>query len=137
MPYLSQINDTDYSKSNLISNNMKLFQTTFIVTISIISSAQSLSYLSLFGGRSLHDFFRLADSDDNGEIDRDESKMAASKIGPDWFEENEIENIFNKIDLNGNGVIDFDEFKEESPKVLKANLRKLAKKKGGCMGWFI
>jgi len=92
---------------------------------------------SPIGERAIRDMFTIADIDGDGEISKEELKVAVSKIGFTWLGDKQIDGIFKRADLNGDGVIDFEEFKEETPKILKTNLVKLAKKNGGDMGWLV
>ena len=92
---------------------------------------------SAVGERAIRDMFTIADIDGDGEISKGELKVAVSKIGFTWLGDKQIDGIFKRADLNGDGVIDFEEFKKETPKILKTNLVKLAKKNGGDMGWLV
>jgi len=51
------------------------------------------------------------------------------------LKEKQTEKIFERADLDGNGTICIDEFKKETPKTLKTNLVKLAKKNGNDLGF--
>jgi len=92
---------------------------------------------SSIGERAIRDMFTIADIDGDGEISKEELKVAVSKIGFTWLGDKQIDGIFKRADLNGDGVIDFEEFKKETPKILKTNLVKLAKKNGDEMGWLV
>merc|ERR1712176_915575 len=84
-----------------------------------------------FGVSAMKRLFKLADTNKDGTICKEELKVAVNKLGFDWIDEKQIDGIFARADKDGNGVLDVDEFIAECPKLLKTNLVKLAKKNGG------
>ena len=109
----------------------------FISTHSNVIKDFVATHPSAVGERAIRDMFTIADIDGDGEISKGELKVAVSKIGFTWLGDKQIDGVFKRADLNGDGVIDFEEFKKETPKILKTNLVKLAKKNGGDMGWLV
>jgi len=57
----------------------------------------------------IHDVFKMFDTDDSGDIDVAELKMAMAMLDPDLKEE-EVEELMAELDVDGNGTIEFDEF---------------------------
>ena len=81
--------------------------------------------------------FAIVDKDGNGSIDKEELALAFETLGFSWLKEKETDKIFKRADKDKNGEIDFDEFVAETPKTLKTNLVKLAKKNGDEMGFLV
>jgi len=95
------------------------------------------TYDSEFGTNVLVKLFAIADKDGNGTIDKQELAIAFETLGFSWLKEKETAKIFKRADKDSNGEIDFDEFVKETPKTLKTNLVKLAKKNGDEMGFLV
>jgi len=90
---------------------------------------------SEFGNRVLKVLFSLADKDGDGTIDEEELTQALKALGFDFLNEKQISSIFNRADGDKNGKLDFEEWEKAAPKLLKANLTKLAKKNGHDLGF--
>ena len=87
------------------------------------------------GQIALSTLYRLADTDRDGTLDKEEIRIALNKLGFDWLKDKQVSGIVKRADLDENGVVDFDEFLEAAPKTLRTNLVKLAKKNGGDLGF--
>lgn len=87
-----------------------------------------------FGDAVLRSLFRLADKNRDGLISEDELSTALQSLGFSWLQEKQVKGIFKRADLDENGALDMEEWIKESPKTLRTNLIKLAKKNGGDMG---
>lgn len=88
-----------------------------------------------FGRAVMTRLFAIMDKDGNGTLDEQEMALAFEKLGFSWLEEKQVQKILKRADADGNGVLDFDEFAVETPKTLKTNLVKLAKKNGDELGF--
>jgi len=95
------------------------------------------TYDSEFGTNVLVKLFAIVDKDGNGTIDKEELALAFETLGFTWLEEKQTDKIFKRADTDKNGEIDFEEFAKETPKTLKTNLVKLAKKNGDEMGFLV
>jgi len=78
--------------------------------------------------------FEQADKDGNGVIDKAELMEAMEKLNFSWMDEKRIDKLIKKADKNDNEVLEYEEFAASSPKFLKQNLLKLAKKNGADLG---
>merc|ERR1712125_15587 len=87
------------------------------------------------GKIALSTLYRLADTDGDGTLSKEEIEIALNKLGFKWLNEKQINGIVKRADLDENGVVDFEEFLEAAPKTLRTNLVKLAKKNGGELGF--
>ena len=87
------------------------------------------------GQIALSTLYRLADTDGDGTLNKEEIRIALNKLGFDWLKDKQVSGIVKRADLDENGVVDFDEFLEAAPKTLRTNLVKLAKKNGGDLGF--
>jgi len=58
-------------------------------------------------------------------------------LGFKWFGDMQVDKIFAKADANGDSMISLEEFMDETPKLLKVNLIKLAKQNGDDMGLLV
>jgi hypothetical protein len=92
---------------------------------------------SKFGRIALERMFQFADADNSGDITQDEVAAALKALGFDYLSTDQIAGIFKRADLDENGVIDFEEFVRETPKTLRTNLIKLAKKNGNDLGFLV
>jgi len=92
---------------------------------------------SPFGQMVLKRMFEYADKDGNGTLDKDEVRAALRDLGFDFLDEKQINTILNKADGDKNEVIDFEEFVKETPKTLRVNLVKLAKRNGHDLGFLV
>jgi len=64
--------------------------------------------------------FIMFDKDNNGEIDKEELKLAMSSLAGDAApNEEELDQLFDAADVDGNGVIDFSEFLTMMPSTTK------------------
>jgi len=88
-----------------------------------------------FGQTAMERLFSMLDADKNGILDKEEFSKGLKALGFTWLKEKQTEKIFERADLDGNGTICIDEFKKETPKTLKTNLVKLAKKNGNDLGF--
>merc|ERR1719231_1969725 len=92
---------------------------------------------SKFGQLVLRRMFEYADKDGNGTLDKEEVKEALLDLGFDFLDQKQVDTIMKKADSDKNAVIDFEEFVKETPKVLRVNLVKLAKKNGHDLGFLV
>lgn len=90
---------------------------------------------STFGNAVLGALFRVADKDGNGEISKEELKVAVESLGFTWLKDKQIEGLFARADVDGNGSVDVEEWIKFAPKTLRTNLIKLAKKNGNDLGF--
>jgi hypothetical protein len=88
-----------------------------------------------FGKEVLMKLFDIVDRNGDGEIQADELATALESLGFSWLQQKQVLGILERADKDKNGVIDRDEFIEEAPKTLATNLKKLAKKNGGDLGF--
>jgi uncharacterized tellurite resistance protein B-like protein len=89
---------------------------------------------SAFGQIALKTMFEYADKDKDGALSKDEVRDALNDLGFDLDDKN-IDKIMEKADQDGNEVIDFEEFVTQTPRTLRVNLVKLAKKNGHDLGF--
>ena len=75
----------------------------------IIKGRMGLKFLNQKELKLLKDSFKKLDSDNSGEIDKEELEHAISSYGC-GFNSGKVLNFFNDIDKNGTKRIDFDEF---------------------------
>merc|ERR1712087_763552 len=92
---------------------------------------------SKFGKLVLRRMFEYADKDGNGTLDKEEVRAALLDLGFDFVDEKQVSNLMRKADADKNEVIDFEEFVKETPKALRTNLVKLAKKNGHDLGFLV
>ena len=92
---------------------------------------------SKFGQLVLKRMFEYADKDGNGTLDKEEVKSALLDLGFDFMNEKQIEKLLKDADKDQNDVIDFEEFVTATPKALRINLVKLAKKNGHDLGFLV
>ena len=90
-----------------------------------------------FGLFAMVVLFNIIDKNRTGTVEEEEMEDALRALGFSWLQEKHREKIFQRADTDGNGAIDFEEFKSETPKTLKANLVKLAKKNGEALGFLV
>jgi hypothetical protein len=92
---------------------------------------------SAFGQLVLQRMFDYADKDGNGTLDKEELRSALFDLGFDFLDEKQVDKIMNNADKDKNDVIDFEEFVKATPKSLRTNLVKLAKKNGHDLGFLV
>lgn len=92
---------------------------------------------SPFGQLVLRKMFEYADKDGNGSLDKEEVKAALYDLGFDFLDEKQLAKMMDKADADGNDVIDFEEFAKNTPRALRTNLVKLAKKNGHDLGFLV
>lgn len=92
---------------------------------------------SPFGQLVLRRMFEFADKDGNGSLDKEEVRSALNDLGFDFLNAKQVDQIVKRADADQNEVIDFEEFVKETPKVLRTNLVKLAKKNGHDLGFLV
>lgn len=92
---------------------------------------------SSFGETVLKQLFQLVDTDDSGYLDKEELAEALDLLGFKWLGQKDVDKIFKKADYNKDGQISLEEFVQETPKVLKVQLIKLAKQNGADMGLMV
>lgn len=92
---------------------------------------------SKFGQLVLRRMFEYADKDGNGTLDREEVKAALLDLGFDFLDSKQVSTLMKKADSDKNEVIDFEEFVASTPKALRTNLVKLAKKNGHDLGFLV
>merc|ERR1712070_568625 len=93
---------------------------------------------SKFGQIALKSLFEAADKDGNGVLDKEEVRSALLALGFSWSEDDKVvDGIVSRADVDDNEVIDFQEFCEATPKTLRVNLIKLAKKNGDDLGFLV
>jgi len=92
---------------------------------------------SKFGQLVLRRMFEYADKDGNGTLDREEVKAALLDLGFDFVDDKTVGTMMNKFDADKNEVIDFEEFVLNTPRTLRTNLVKLAKKNGHDLGFLV
>merc|ERR1719331_3733092 len=85
---------------------------------------------SQFGQLVLGRMFEYADKDGNGTLDKEEVKAAMHDLGFDFMNQKQIDQLMKSADKDKNEVIDFEEFVKGTPRALRVNLVKLAKKNG-------
>eukprot|EP00567_Pseudictyota_dubia_P016119 CAMPEP_0197435770 /NCGR_PEP_ID=MMETSP1175-20131217/3302_1 /TAXON_ID=1003142 /ORGANISM="Triceratium dubium, Strain CCMP147" /LENGTH=211 /DNA_ID=CAMNT_0042964885 /DNA_START=183 /DNA_END=818 /DNA_ORIENTATION=- len=79
---------------------------------------------------SLVHLFALADTNQDGKLNKEELTAATAKFGFTWLEDNQIESIFRRGESDKEGAMTFVEFVREAPKSLKMNLAKQTKEDG-------
>merc|ERR1712194_440619 len=89
------------------------------------------------GKAVLRQLFHLVDADDSGYLDRRELKVALNVLGFTWLGEGQVDEIFARADTNGDAEISLEEFMDETPKLLKVNLIRLAQQNGDDMGLLV
>eukprot|EP00929_Paragymnodinium_shiwhaense_P085292 TRINITY_DN45708_c0_g2_i1.p1 TRINITY_DN45708_c0_g2~~TRINITY_DN45708_c0_g2_i1.p1 ORF type:complete len:583 (-),score=162.57 TRINITY_DN45708_c0_g2_i1:110-1858(-) len=67
-------------------------------------------------------FFKRLDTDNSGNLTRDEMKQLTHVLG-EYVEENEFETFFTRIDTSGDGTLSFDEFCVWTTELLKRDYR--------------
>jgi len=92
---------------------------------------------SKFGQLVLKRMFDYADKDGNGTLDKEEVRSALLDLGFDFLDEKSVEKLIKNADKDQNDVIDFEEFVQATPKALRINLVKLAKKNGHDLGFLV
>merc|ERR1712199_33349 len=92
---------------------------------------------SKFGQLVLKRMFEYADKDGNGTLDKEEGRSALKDLGFDFLNEKQVEKMLKDADKDQNDVIDFEEFVKATPKALRVNLVKLAKKNGHDLGFLV
>lgn len=92
---------------------------------------------SSFGRIALKRLFEAADVDKSGGLDQQEVAAALKALGFAYLSEAQAAAIFQRADLDENGTVDFEEFCKETPKTLRTNLIKLAKKNGNDLGFLV
>jgi hypothetical protein len=92
---------------------------------------------SEFGQLVLQRMFEYADKDGNGTLDKEEIREALLDLGFDFLDEKQVEKLIKNADADKNDVIDFEEFVAATPKALRINLVKLAKKNGHDLGFLV
>jgi hypothetical protein len=92
---------------------------------------------SEFGQLVLKRMFEYADKDGNGTLDKEEVRIALLDLGFDFLDEKQVEKLIKNADKDQNDVIDFEEFVKATPKALRINLVKLAKKNGHDLGFLV
>ena len=90
-----------------------------------------------FGLFAMVVLFNIIDKNRTGTLEEEEMEEALRALGFSWLKEKHTEKIFKRADTDGNGAIDFEEFAAETPKTLKTNLVKLAKKNGEALGFLV
>merc|ERR1719375_1706426 len=90
-----------------------------------------------FGQIVLKRMFDYADKDGNGTLDKEEVKGALLDLGFDFLDEKQVDKLIKNADQDQNDVIDFEEFVKATPKALRINLVKLAKKNGHDLGFLV
>jgi len=92
---------------------------------------------SEFGQLVLQRMFEYADKDGNGTLDKEEVRSALLDLGFDFLDEKQVAKLIQNADADKNDVIDFEEFVKATPKALRTNLTKLAKKNGHDLGFLV
>jgi len=92
---------------------------------------------SKFGQLVLKRMFEYADKDGNGTLDKEEIQAALLDLGFDFLDEKQVDKLMKNADKDKNDVIDFEEFCTATPKALRVNLVKLAKRNGHDLGFLI
>lgn len=92
---------------------------------------------SPFGRIALKRLFEAADGDGSGGLDPQEVGAALKALGFSYLTEAQVAGIFERADVDKNGTIDFEEFIKETPRTLRTNLIKLAKKNGNDLGFLV
>jgi len=92
---------------------------------------------SKFGQLVLQRMFEYADKDGNGTLDKEEVRAALMDLGFDFLDETKVDKLVQNADKDQNDVIDFEEFCTSTPKLLRTNLVKLAKKNGHDLGFLV
>jgi hypothetical protein len=92
---------------------------------------------SQFGQLVLKRMFEYADKDGNGTLDKEEVRAAIVDLGFDFLDEKQVDKLMKSADADKNEVIDFEEFVAATPKALRVNLVKLAKKNGHDLGFLV
>lgn len=90
-----------------------------------------------FGQTVLRELFRYFDRNNNGTIDEQELAAAYAALGFHWLKQKQVEGILHRADMDGNGYLDMREWMEDTPKTLRTNLVKMAKKNGEDMGLLV
>jgi hypothetical protein len=90
-----------------------------------------------FGSTVSQFIFNAMDKNKDGTIDEEELALAFESIGFTWLDEKKVSGIMKRADKDDNGILDYEEFKAELPKILKANLIKMAKNNGAEMGLLV
>ena len=62
---------------------------------------------------------------------------ACNALGFSWIDEEKSSTLVSRADVDENEVIDFEEFINTTPKVLRANLVRLAKENGNDLGFLV
>ena len=71
----------------------------------------------------IHNLFSQIDTDNSGDIDKNEFKKALALIGSN-ISEGDIGKIFERFDKNGNGTITYDEFRLLMEDRMKQEMKK-------------
>ena len=83
----------------------------------------SIKKISQEERRRLGDIFNSIDTDNSGDIDKNEFKKALALIGSN-ISEGDIGKIFERFDKNGNGTITYDEFRLLMEDRMKQEMKK-------------
>jgi len=125
------------AKSVMGAQELKEFRASVIAKHSKVIAEFVDTSASPFGQLVLKSMFEYADKDGNGTLDRQEVREALQDLGFDFLDEKQVGTIVKKADKDKDEVIDFEEFVKETPKVLRVNLVKLAKRNGHDLGFLV
>ncbi|GMH64717.1 hypothetical protein TrLO_g1034 [Triparma laevis f. longispina] len=92
---------------------------------------------SKFGRIALKALFEAADDNGDGVLTVSEVQAACNALGFSWIDEEKSSTLVSRADVDENAVIDFEEFINTTPKVLRANLVRLAKENGNDLGFLV
>ena len=125
-------------KSAMGEKELNEFRAKVISQHSKVIGAFVDTHESKFGQIALKTLFEAADKDGNGVLDKDEVRAALLALGFSWSKSDKVvDGIVARADVDENEVIDFQEFCEATPKTLRVNLIKLAKKNGDDLGFLV
>ncbi|GMI33378.1 hypothetical protein TrCOL_g788 [Triparma columacea] len=90
-----------------------------------------------FGRLALKKLFEAADANGDGVLTQQEIRDACEALGFTWIDDDKSKSLVERADVDENDVIDFEEFVNSTPKVLRTNLIRLAKKNGNDLGFLV
>ncbi|GMH46328.1 hypothetical protein TrRE_jg2930, partial [Triparma retinervis] len=125
------------AKITIGDDDLKQLRADVIVKHSKVIGAFVDTSTSPFGRIALKKLFEAADKNGDGVLTPSEIKEACSALGFTWIDDDKSKSLVERADVDENDVIDFEEFVKSTPKVLRTNLIRLAKKNGNDLGFLV